>query len=144
MKLKYIDALRGLAILMVIAAHTFQYSTSFSDDIFNKIVSHGARGVQLFFIVSAFTLFLSFNYRKVKETKVNIKFFIRRLFRIAPMYYLGIIYFLFQDGFGPRYWLGDKDYLSIYNILSNVFLLMILTLIGLQVLCQEVGQLVLK
>lgn len=121
MKLKYIDALRGIAILMVMATHTFQYSTSYSDGFFNNIIAQGARGVQLFFIVSAFTLFMSFNFRINKEKKINQNFYIRRFFRIAPMYYVGILYFLFQDGLGSRYWLGDFEYVSVYNILSNVF-----------------------
>jgi len=36
------------------------------------------------------------------------------------MYYLGIIYFLWQDGFGARYWLGDVSTISAWNVLSNV------------------------
>jgi peptidoglycan/LPS O-acetylase OafA/YrhL len=36
------------------------------------------------------------------------------------MYYIGICYYLFQDGFGPRYWLGDANHISALNILSNI------------------------
>ena len=36
------------------------------------------------------------------------------------MYYIGIIYFLWQNGFGARYWLGDVSQVSISNIMSNI------------------------
>jgi peptidoglycan/LPS O-acetylase OafA/YrhL len=37
------------------------------------------------------------------------------------MYYIGIVYYLLQDGFGPRYWLGSAPGITIGNILANVF-----------------------
>ena len=33
-----------------------------------------------------------------------VPFYIRRFFRIAPMFWLGIVFFLALDGFSPRYW----------------------------------------
>lgn len=118
-KLDYIDALRGVAILGVLMVHTSQYGSFNVPGIFEKIVSQGARGVQLFFIASAFTLFLSFKNRLTKEKSPIRNFFLRRFFRIAPMYYLGIAYYLYQDGFGPRNWLGDATHITVLNILSN-------------------------
>lgn len=116
-KLSYIDALRGIAILGVIMVHTNQYGRP-SLNIFNN----GRFGVQLFFVASAFTLFLSFNSRLGKEKSPARNFFIRRFFRIAPMYYLvGIGYYLLQNGLGPRYWLGNETHITIWNILSNFF-----------------------
>jgi peptidoglycan/LPS O-acetylase OafA/YrhL len=32
-----------------------------------------------------------------------LPFYVRRLFRIAPMFWLGIVFFVWLDGFGPRY-----------------------------------------
>src|ERR1700722_19001252 len=71
----YINALRGYAILMVIAVHTSQ---AFPDlpNWFAKILNQGARGVQLFFVTSALTLSMSWVARK--ESAAN--FYIRRLF----------------------------------------------------------------
>jgi peptidoglycan/LPS O-acetylase OafA/YrhL len=37
------------------------------------------------------------------------------------MYYLAIIYYLWQDGTGHRYWLGDAKSISSYNVASNFF-----------------------
>jgi len=88
-------------------------------EVIGKIIAEGARGVQLFYIASAFTLFLSFKNRKTKEISPVKNFFIRRFFRIAPIYYIGIFYYLLQDGFGPRYWLGDVTHVSTSNIIAN-------------------------
>lgn len=118
-KLDYIDALRGIAILGVLMVHTNQYGRAIESSIFEKIVGMGAKGVQLFYLASAFTLFMSFSSRSAKEIFPIRNFFIRRFFRIAPMYYIGICYYLFQDGLGSRYWLGDETHISALNILSN-------------------------
>lgn len=117
-KLDYIDALRGLAIIGVIMVHT-QGVNSGLPNIISKIVGEGAKGVQLFYIASAFTLFLSFKSRTSLENSPIRNFFLRRFFRIAPMYYIGICYYLFQDGFGARYWLGDETEITALNIFSN-------------------------
>jgi peptidoglycan/LPS O-acetylase OafA/YrhL len=119
-KLSYIDTLRGIAILGVILIHTNQYGrTSVS---LLSIINNGDMGVQLFFVASAFTLFLSFNNRLGKEKTPTRNFFIRRFFRIAPMYYLiGIGYYILQNGLGQRYWLGDETHITTSNIISNFF-----------------------
>src|SRR5690242_3285681 len=106
-KLRYVDALRGIAIMGVLMVHCGQFGTNDFPSFLENIVVNGAMGVQLFFVASAFTIFLSYGNRYGKETNANVNFLIRRVFRIAPMYYFGIIYFLWQDGFGSRYWLGD-------------------------------------
>lgn len=118
MKLKYIDTLRGLAVLAVLMVHCSQIGDV--DLIPSKLLrffSFGDKGVQLFFIASAFTLFLSLHRRSESSSR---NFFIRRFFRIAPMYYIAILYYLFQNGLGARYWLGDESGISISNILSNI------------------------
>jgi len=75
-KLEFIDALRGLAILGVILVHT-GYSIGLSGDkLLNDIVGSGAKGVQLFFIASAFTLFRSYKNRSVIEHHTIVNFFI--------------------------------------------------------------------
>jgi peptidoglycan/LPS O-acetylase OafA/YrhL len=62
--------------------------------------SQGARGVQLFFVVSALTLTLSWHARDDGVAA----FYVRRLFRIVPMFWLAILIFLLLLGFDPRYW----------------------------------------
>ena len=92
----YIDALRGYAILMVMAVHT---SEAFPDlpAWLSKILSQGARGVQLFFVTSALTLSMSW----VARQETAVEFYIRRFFRIAPMFWIAIVVFVWIDGTGP-------------------------------------------
>lgn len=119
-QLRYIDALRGIAILGVFIVHTCGRYDAETLSIAGSLVRHGARGVQLFFLVSAFTMFLSYQNRAEPDTHLKKHFFIRRFFRIAPLYYIAIVYYLIQDGFGPRYWLGDAQEISTLNVLSNI------------------------
>ena len=92
-KFEYIDLLRGLAILGVIAVHSQQQIPTLFQ-LTSSIFNYGQLGVQLFFVASALTLCLSMTERK-EATPAN--FYIRRFFRIAPLYYFGIIlYFLWR------------------------------------------------
>ncbi len=49
----------------------------------------GQRGVQLFYVLSAFTLCLSLDSRKQESYELS-NYFLRRFFRVAPMFYLAI------------------------------------------------------
>ena len=57
---------------------------------------YGQYGVQLFFVLSAFTLCHSLEKITVLTKEDYLGFMTKRFFRIAPLYYLGIVfYFLF-------------------------------------------------
>lgn len=72
---------------MVVAVHAGQIV--FHPGVYSSIISKGAYGVQLFFIVSSLTLFLAYEQRRSLDGEnVNKFFFIRRFFRIAPTFYL--------------------------------------------------------
>lgn len=102
-KYDYIDALRCFAILGVVLVHSTQLGNPRSD-IISEFALQGARGVQLFYIASALTMFLSMEVRNKQETRHLAKFFIRRFFRIAPLFYLAIIIYILYDGLSARYW----------------------------------------
>ena len=97
----HVDALRGIAVLLVVMAHV---SVPRDVLVLNEI---GAYGVQLFFIISAFTLFLSMASRSARDTYPPLFFAIRRFFRIAPAFYLAAAFYLLKDGLGPGPWAPD-------------------------------------
>jgi len=113
----YIDALRGIAIIGVLLAHAGLYSSiayphwlqSFAE------INVGPRGVQLFYVVSAFTLCVSFSKRKNFEKHTTLNFYIRRFFRIAPLFYLAVIFYLWQQ----NYWTTNPYHFSLLNILTT-------------------------
>ena len=66
-------------------------------------MSAGARGVQLFYIASALTLCLSWEFRASRERHPIRNFYLRRAFRIIPMFYVAIAGYLLLYGLTPRY-----------------------------------------
>ena len=84
-RLDFIDALRGIAILGVMAVHCYLMTSP--DGPVGFMAQSGQRGVQLFYIVSAFTLCASLDARS--EPISN--YFLRRFFRIAPLFYFAVL-----------------------------------------------------
>jgi len=95
-KLDYIDALRGIAALSILLYHiygTIGIITGWAHPIQivpERIIDLSLAGIPLFFIISAFTLYLSLD-NKAGETRMFLKFYLRRFFRIAPLFYLLLI-----------------------------------------------------
>jgi peptidoglycan/LPS O-acetylase OafA/YrhL len=52
-----------------------------------KLTNFGWHGVQLFFMMSCVTLMLSWRSDEARGIALKSAFWIRRFFRIAPMYY---------------------------------------------------------
>jgi peptidoglycan/LPS O-acetylase OafA/YrhL len=78
-----LDGIRGLAVLLVIAAHT--------DGL--RMKGHGAVGVWLFFALSAFLLTLPYavDPDRIASLRGLRRYFARRIRRILPAYYLAIV-----------------------------------------------------
>ncbi len=112
-KYEYIDSLRGIAILLVILTHS-RKTLAYLPDIIMQFVIDGQYGVQLFFIVSAYTLTLSF-YSRIDEPNRTKNFFIRRFFRIAPLFYLAIIAYIIVD-----WTIYNNRNIGIFEIITNI------------------------
>lgn len=98
--LKYIDALRGIAILGVMLVHS-SFAVGAASSAARWLMTEGAYGVQLFYIASALTLCISWHARKAAESRPIRNFFIRRFFRIAPMFWIAIVAYCLINGLGP-------------------------------------------
>lgn len=106
----YIDSMRALAILGVIAVHTAS-KTLATEPVtgFWKLVLRvcymGELGVPLFFAVSAFTIMMLYNKRHGTEEHYVASFYTRRMMRIAPVYWAGILMYTLIFGInGSRGW----------------------------------------
>lgn len=96
-----LDAGRALAIVGVVAVHlSFQFPNL--PGAVTQIARMGQYGVQLFFVISAITIFMTLEMdhaRCADARHVTLRFYIKRFFRIAPMYYAAIaVYGLISYG----------------------------------------------
>lgn len=106
-----IDLLRGIAIFGVLSAHaTFgMVAAGFTQLPLHMewLLGAGKHGVSLFFVVSAYTLIRSMDERRNDGESLIVPYLIRRIFRIAPAYYLVLLLVFFLhgkgfDGYTPR------------------------------------------
>lgn len=92
-----IDALRGYAILLVIGMHVLGHVPALVWPA-KRLLILGANGVQLFFIASAVTLLMSWSREQPLPLGPRIgRFLIHRFFRIAPLYFLAIVFYWFFE-----------------------------------------------
>lgn len=84
----YLDGLRGIAILMVVACHTLdhylQVPQGFAYSLPWKIVQAGHTGVSFFFVLSSFSLFLASRSEFFSSDRPLAEFYLRRALRILP------------------------------------------------------------
>jgi peptidoglycan/LPS O-acetylase OafA/YrhL len=117
-RFEFLDALRGIAIIGVVLVHTAILSRQTGDNWMYAFT--GQRGVQLFYIVSAFTLCYSLDNRK-KEHHPLTNYFLRRFFRIAPLFYIAIGLNFFSHWIAPEL-NGLPDFTALDVLSGFVFL----------------------
>jgi exopolysaccharide production protein ExoZ len=89
-RVESLDTLRGIAILVVIAFHVSQVFQPAAW--VTRLTIFGNQGVQLFFVISAITMSLMWQQR-AHEPQRRAKFYVRRFFRIAPLFILAIVFY---------------------------------------------------
>ncbi|EGQ9052477.1 TPA: acyltransferase family protein [Vibrio parahaemolyticus] len=94
MRYKQLDGLRGIAATIVVLYHfLYQYPVRYDDNVID-FAYFGIYGVQLFFILSGFVIFISV------DNKDRMGFFKSRVLRLYPVYWLGCFYTFFILSFG--------------------------------------------
>lgn len=104
-----LDVLRGLAILLVMAAHFLP--ESFPILKCRPIWSLGGAGVLLFFYLSGFLIF-----RNVQKQPAKI-FLLRRFFKLFPAYWVNVLVF-----FLAALWFHGSGPTDVKTLLSNLFM----------------------
>lgn len=97
-RLAYIDALRGLAAAGVVLTHVGTMAQL--EGPARLLTGAAGTGVQLFFVVSAFTILLSLEENGGRGSYRD--FYIKRLCRIFPLYWFGIAFYFAIYGFDSR------------------------------------------
>ena len=104
-----LDGLRGLAILLVVVYHNFGFINYFF---------FGWLGVDLFFVLSGF-LITDILLRTVNKPRYLANFYLRRVLRIFPLYYLFVLLALFvlprlSPHFDISYYYDNQVYIWTY------------------------------
>jgi peptidoglycan/LPS O-acetylase OafA/YrhL len=121
-RVEFLDAMRGIAIAMVIINHTGSVIglTGWLRH-FTGLMSYG---VQLFFVVSAYTVFMTYAASVEKGAAAPTRdFLIRRLFRIVPLYWAGIALYTGVYGLASRGWLPGPElwHFPMHILLLNIW-----------------------
>jgi peptidoglycan/LPS O-acetylase OafA/YrhL len=82
-----IHGLRGMAAFAVVLFHLVHIGGIATPQSFSFIGADFGKGVHLFFVLSAFSLMHSTEYTMYRSTWAT-EYFIKRFFRIAPLYYV--------------------------------------------------------
>jgi peptidoglycan/LPS O-acetylase OafA/YrhL len=95
-RLEFVDSLRGLAALSVVAFHMAALSHLPVPHWAHAVVLNGWSGVPLFFLVSAFSLCHTMKGRYGRVGAIP-EFYVRRFFRIAPLFYAMLVFCAIRD-----------------------------------------------
>jgi exopolysaccharide production protein ExoZ len=89
--LESIRVLRGLAALLVVVYHSFEYVSLHGQPFAKGLFNFGAVGVDVFFLLSGFVMAYSMGSDGAYESKLSsgIDFMVKRIIRVAPMYWIG-------------------------------------------------------
>ena len=95
-RLDGIDILRGMAVSGVVVYHFFVLLDLTQNSFFPYVHAFGLLGVPLFFIISGFLIYKSIHHNIDKRGQKGglINYFLHRLFRILPAYYVNLFFVL--------------------------------------------------
>ena len=109
-QLAFLDGLRGIASLWVLVGHAM-FLTGYK----LVILAEPDMAVELFIIISGFLMTYHYQAREAREPWMAPDtwktFWVRRFFRIAPLYYVCLAVALY---FGPELWQARLDAASVF------------------------------
>ena len=94
--MRYVDGLRAIAVLAVVAHHVVKYSHSSAANLADRILLQGHHGVELFFVISGFCLSWPVLARVQAAGAAPfdvVLYAAKRLVRILPPFYIALAVF---------------------------------------------------
>lgn len=111
-RLGFLDSLRCFAIIYVVISHLIlipQPNLAIPEWLAPFLINGGDAGVSLFFVLSAFSLSYAMD-KRAKEKRLLRNFYVRRFFRIAPLFYLLML----------LYWIRDAAVFGVFHPFSEI------------------------
>ena len=100
-RLSFLDSLRGLAALGVVLAHFIGFATAhFGLPGLFEPLALGTYGVPLFFVISGFSLCMTMPLHE-RTGHALTSFYLHRFFRIAPLFYVVLVFTCLRDHLWP-------------------------------------------
>lgn len=122
-RISWIDALKGIAISGVVMIHSGAAQMPFP---VGEIGGIGDRGVQLFFLLSAYLAYKSLvDYTSGIQGKMRlpdvVRWWTKKFVRLMPLYYCAVMVGCLIGG--DEYWLGNEGHITTKNIIAHVLFL---------------------
>lgn len=108
-----IQYIRAVAALMVVAFHAHQRVSTGTSDVHDMVFELGQAGVDLFFVISGFIIWTI----GVRDTDSPLAFFLRRLLRVFPIYWIATLAMTAAVMSGALGWLE----LDLGHVLKSLF-----------------------
>lgn len=91
-RINSLDGIRALSIIMVLLGHASETMPEvINHNIIFRLLSNSSLGVKIFFVISGYLITRLLLKEKAKTGHIDVKdFYIRRIFRIFPVFYLYI------------------------------------------------------
>lgn len=128
-----IDFYRGLAVIGVIVLHAWMTIPGIGIELpnFHIVMSRLSVAMQLFFVISGYLIYSSFNYNRNKESFLG-NFYIKRLSKIIPLYLIFLLLnlaiflllnYLYKDFDRYSVFILKSEHITIKNFIIHVFFL---------------------
>lgn len=117
-QLMWIDFMKGIAICGIVMIHSGAASLP---TYVGKLGRCGERGVQIFFVISAFLMFMSLDNYYYNDNLNVMKWYKEKFCRLMPLWYMAIA--LYTAMGGNLYYLGSAGKVSFVNVLVHILFL---------------------
>lgn len=117
--LEGLNSLRGIAAVLIVIFHVLGIHGLKIPPQFSVVPAYFGLGVPLFFVISAFSLFLSTTSRVGKDGWLS-SFAIRRFMRIAPLFYFIAFFYLIYIPLQFGSYISPMSFLGTISLLFNL------------------------